>query len=405
MIRADDLLRFSLRALLRQRFRTVMQLLAMSIGVLAVVVLTGIGEGGRRYINQEFAIMGKDILAMLPGRKETTGGMPPMTGEGARPITLEDVDSLLRIPGVERVSAVVAGNSRVVYGNLNRSAPVLGADHLFFQIRQLAVSRGQGLPDIPRTQASPVCVIGNTLRQELFANQPALGQWLRVDHYRCRVIGILAERGMGMGMDFSESLLMPVASAMQLYNTEGVFRVMIDVRHPAEMPRIIRAAEQLMQQRHDGHLDVTLMTPDSLLQALDNILGVITLAIAGIAAISLIVAGVLVMNMTLISVTQRTAEIGLLKALGASAREVRQLFVLEAMLLSLAGAVLGVLLANLLLWFGRQQLPSVPLFAPWWATLAAVAMAALCGLLFAWLPASKAARLPPVAALLQQHGK
>src|SRR5690606_39208751 len=145
MIRPADLLRFSLRALLRQRFRTLMQLLAMSIGVLAVVVLTGIGEGGRRYITQEFASMGKDILAMLPGRKETTGGRPPMTGEGARPIALDGVDSLLRIPGVERVSAIVAGNSRVGYGSRTRSAPVLGADHLFFQSRQLQLSRGQGL--------------------------------------------------------------------------------------------------------------------------------------------------------------------------------------------------------------------------------------------------------------------
>ncbi len=405
MIRADDILRFSLRALLRQRFRTLMQLLAMSIGVLAVVVLTGIGEGGRRYVLGEFATLGKDILVMLPGRKETTGGMPPMTGEGARDITLEDVQSLLRIPGVEQVAALVVGNSRVQFNSRNRDTMVMGASHEFFLIRKLDMSRGQPIPLMPLEQTSPVCVIGNTLRQELFGSQPALGQWLRVDHYRCRVIGILAERGVGLGVNFSESLIMPVASAMQLFNTEGVFRVMMDVRNPHEMPTIIRHTEQLMQTRHDGQLDVTLMTPDSLLQAFDNILSVLTLAIAGIAAISLLVAGVLVMNMTLISVTQRTAEIGLLKALGASSREVRQLFVLEATLLSGTGALLGVILANILLWFARQQLPDVPLAAPWWATVAAAVMAALCGLLFAWLPASKAARLTPVDALQKQHGK
>ena len=405
MIRPDDVLRFSLRALLRQRFRTLMQLLAMSIGVLAVVVLTGIGEGGRRYVLGEFATLGKDILVMLPGRKETTGGMPPMTGEGARDITLEDARSLLRIPGVERVAPLVVGNSRVQFDNRHRDSIVLGASADFFHIRKLAISRGQALPAMELEQTSPVCVIGNTLRQELFGNQPALGQWLRVDHYRCRVIGILAERGMGLGVNFSESLILPVASAMQLFNTEGVFRVMMDVRNPQEMPDIIRRTEQLMQSRHDGQLDVTLLTPDSLLQAFDNILAVLTLAIAGIAAISLVVAGVLVMNMTLISVTQRTAEIGLLKALGASAREVRQLFLLEATLLSLCGALLGIVLANLVLWLARQQLPDVPLAAPWWATVAAAVMAALCGLLFAWLPANKAAQLAPVDALQKQHGK
>ncbi len=405
MIRTRDQLNFSIRALLRQRFRTLMQLIAMSIGVLAVVLLTGLGEGARQYVLGEFSVLGKDILIMLPGRKETSGGMPPMTGEGTRDITLQDAQSLLRLPEVERIAPLVVGNAEISRGARSRETLVLGTNNAFFDIRHIQLARGQILPELPLDQPSPVCVIGTTLKQELFAAEPALGQWVGIDTYRCRVIGILADTGTGLGMNMSEALIMPVASSMQLFNTEGVFRVMIDVRSAMGMGVLSRQIEDIMRERHDGQLDVTLITPDSLLKAFDSILSVLTFAIAGIGAISLFVAGVLIMNMTLITVSQRTAEIGLLKALGASSREVRQLFVTEAVMLSLFGALLGTLLAEILLWLVRMQYPEIPFAAPLWATAAAGAIAVGCGFLFSWIPASRAAHMAPVTALQHQNGK
>ncbi len=143
MIRLQDHLTFTLRSLTRTRFRTTMQLVAMAIGVLAVVLLTGIGEGGRRFVMAEFASLGNDVLVMLPGRKETTGGLPPLTGEGTRDITLEDAQSLMRISGVERIAPIVVGTSRLSISGLSRDSLVLGTTQDFFSIRDLAFNQGQ----------------------------------------------------------------------------------------------------------------------------------------------------------------------------------------------------------------------------------------------------------------------
>jgi putative ABC transport system permease protein len=143
MIRPVDHLRFSLRAILRQRFRTAMQLLAMAIGVLAVVLLTGIGEGGRRFVMAEFASLGSDVLIMLPGRKETTGGLPPLSGEGTRDITLEDAQSLQRISGITRIAPIVVGTSRLSVGGVSRESMVMGTNEAFVHIRNLTLRQGQ----------------------------------------------------------------------------------------------------------------------------------------------------------------------------------------------------------------------------------------------------------------------
>ncbi len=405
MIRSDDQLRFALRAMLRQRFRTVMQLIAMSIGVLAVVLLTGLGEGGRQYVLGEFSSLGKDVLIMLPGRKETSGGMPPLSGEGTRDITLQDAQSLLRLPEVERVAPLIVGNSEISRGSLSRESLVLGTNQAFFDIRQMKLARGQALPLLPLDQPSPVCVIGDTLRKELFNAESPLGQWVGVDAYRCRVIGVLEDTGTGLGMNMSDAIILPVASAMQIFNTQGMFRVMIDVRAAQGVSRITHDIEQLMTERRNGLLDVTIVTPDSIMRAFDNVLSIMTFAIAGIGAISLFVAGVLIMNMTLITVSQRTAEIGLLKALGAASHEVRSLFILEAVMMSLLGGGLGLSLAQLCLWGARLRFPDIPFAAPLWASAAALGIAMLCGLLFSWIPANRAASQAPVLALQHQNGK
>jgi putative ABC transport system permease protein len=397
-MRWQDQLQFNLRVLSRQRFRTVMQLIAMSIGVFAVVLLTGLGEGGRQYVMAEFSVLGKDTLIIMPGRKETSGGMPPLTG-GTRDITLQDVQSLARLRNVEGVAALVVGKAEISYGGRNRDTLILGANADFFSIRNLQLQKGQMLPDMPLDQARPICIIGPQLKRELFSAQPALGQWLKISGSRCRVIGILADSGTGLSFDMNSALIMPVASSMQLFNTEGLFRVMVDVRAVSSMAKLARQIEQVMQQRHEGQLDITVITPASVLSAFDDILAVITVAIAGIGGISLFVAGVLIMNMTLISVSQRTAEIGLLKALGASSKQVRLLFVSEALMLCLAGAVLGIVIAELLLGLASMQFKDLQFIAPWWASILALLVALGCGLIFSWIPARKAASLPPVEAL------
>lgn len=401
-MRAADLLQFNLRLLLRQRFRTLMSLLAMAVGVAAVLLLTGLGEGARQFVLNEFSLLGNDVLIMLPGRKETTGGIPPLTGEGTRDITLDDVQALGQLPSVRRIAPLIVGNAQTHVGGRSRELLTLGTSALFFDLRDLGVRQGRMLPDIPLDRAASVCVLGAGARQELFAQQPALGQWLRIGDRRFRVIGILDDRGESLGMDMRDTILIPVASAQQIFNTRGMFRVFVQHQPGSSLERARQDILALMQERHGGEKDVTLITQDALLGAFDDILRLLTLGVAAIAAISLLVAGILIMNITLISVSQRTREIGLLKALGASANTVRILFISEALQLALLGSVLGAITGYSLLALGHWFFPLLPFVVSPWALGAAWAIAILTATLFAWLPASRAAALAPVLAL---HGQ
>lgn len=397
-MRAADGLGLMLGALAGHRSRSLMLLLAMAIGVVAVNLLTGLAEGARQFVIGEFTMLGRNTLIVLPGRKETSGGMPPITGLATRDLTLGDAEAIGRLPSVRRVAPLQAGQVQVNVGNRSREAFTLGTSHEFFAIRQLGVGQGQALPALALDQAEAVCVIGATLRRELFGNGPALGQWLRAGDRRFRVVGILSERGESLGMDFGEMLIIPVASAQVLFNREGLFRVFAELRGPQFMASGKRQILDSIKARHEGEEDVTLISQDSMLAAFDGILQALGLALAGIAAISLLVAGILIMNVTWIAVNQRTAEIGLLKALGARPAQVRLLFVGEAALLALAGGLIGLLLSEALLWLGRQ-LWEIPLQTPVWARVGSLLLATLAALLFAWLPANQAARLEPLAAL------
>ncbi|HBX54668.1 ABC transporter permease [Pseudomonas sp. UBA2684] len=397
-MRAADALGLCCGALRGHRSRSAMLLLAIGIGVLAVILLSGLGQGARGLLLSEFSLLGRNTLIVLPGRNETTGGMPPITGMAPRDLTVEDAAAVARLPQVRRVAPLLAGPMQVSVGNRSREALALGTNHEFFVIRQLSVSQGQPLPPLELGQAEAVCVIGASLRRELFAARPALGQWLRAGDRRFRVIGVLAEQGESFGMNVGEMLIIPVANAQALFNREGLLRLFAEVRGPSFMASAREQIIDTLKARHEGKEDVTLISQDSMLAAFDEILGVLTLAVAGIAAISLVVAGILIMNVTWIAVSQRTAEIGLLKAVGATAGQVRLLFLGEAVMLALVGALGGLLLAESLLWLGRQA-SDLPLYAPWWARLGSLALAFACSLLFAWLPASRAAALTPLAAL------
>ena len=399
-MRLLDLVRFTLLALQRQRFRSIMLLTAVGLGVGAVVVLTALGEGARGYVMGEFAYLGKDTVILYPGRKETTGGMPPITGAAARAITLEDVAVLGRtVPGVTDLAPLVMGNGPVSYKSRERDSIVVGTTAALFDLRQMEIGQGSNLPDTPLDQGKPVAVIGQKLKQELFDNQRAIGQWIRLRDYRFRVIGVLSGSADSFGADLSEAIFIPVASAQAVFNVHGVFRVMLKVEENYQVEAVKNAISQRMQELHDGEQDVTVTSPDAMLSTFDDILQVMTLAVAGIASISLVVSGILVMNVTLMSVKQRTAEIGLLKAVGAPAAQVRTLFLTEAGLIATAGALLGMLVGTLIVALGKQLYPSVPFITPGWALWSAFGLAVGTALVFAWLPAQHAANMEPVDAL------
>lgn len=399
-MRPADLLQFSVQTLLRQKFRGVMILIAMGLGVAAVMILTALGEGARGYVMNEFASIGSNVLAMFPGRQETTGGMPPPMGTAARDITLDEAFMLQRrVSAIEEVAPLIVGSARVGFAERAREVTVLGTTSLFFKIRHLTVVQGSILPPGDFRVASGDVVIGEKLKKELFEARPPIGEYVRIGDSRFRVVGVLEGRGDAMGMDLSDAAIIPVAASQRLFNVAGLFRVMIELREGTSAADAKKRIEAAMKDFHQGELDVTVISPDSMLATFNKILLALTLAVSAIGAISLFVAGILIMNVMLITVSQRTREIGLLKALGASSGDILRIFLTEAMLLTGVGALVGVIFGFIVVKSARALIPTVPFDAPLWAVLASVVTALLTGLGFAWLPAKRASLLQPVDAL------
>lgn len=388
-----------MQALRGYRTRTFLLLLAMAIGVASVVLLTSLGEGARLYVTQQFSSLGTNLLIVLPGRNETTGASPPMMGAVPRDLTLDDARALQRNAYVKRLAPLVVGSAPVSWQSREREVTIFGSTSELYAVRQLTLSQGQFLPPLEMDRATPMCVLGYTLANELFGAQRPIGEWVRVMQYRCRVIGVLSEEGMSMGTDMGDVLIMPVASAQSLFNVQSLFRILIEADSPDVLSQLQQAIIDILRERHDGEEDVTVISQDALLATFNRILGALTYTLGGIAAISLIVAGIMIMNVMLVAVAQRTAEIGLLKALGGSRRQILLLFLAESALLSLFGAMIGLALGFMGNWVLQQYFPDFPFEAPLWALWSAILMALMSGLIFGLLPAKRAANLNPVVAL------
>jgi putative ABC transport system permease protein len=398
-MKSADISRFALRSLSGYPLRTSLTLLAMAIGVAAVVVLTSLGEGARRYVARQFTSLGTHLLIVLPGRSETVGGPPPLLGQIPRDLTIADSQALLRSSAVGRVAPVMIGSAIVAFEARSREVMIMGTSEAMLEIHNLSIGQGRFLPagDIDRAEA--VCIIGHKLRQELFANQPALGRFVRIGERRFQVIGVLAKKGQSLGLDMGDMALIPVASAAALFNQASLFRIFVQARDRDAIPRAKEAILSIIKERHDGEDDITVISQDAMLATFDKIFKALTLTVAGIAAISLAVAGILVMNVMLIAVSQRRAEIGLLKAVGAPGRQILTLFMCEAAFLSFLGAVAGLIISVGGRWAIARLFPDFPVAVPDWAPFAAVGVALGTGLLFGTLPARRAAALDPVVAL------
>ena len=400
-MRPVDTARLAFQSIQRYPLRTTMLLLAVSIGVAAVVLLTGVGEGARRYVTGEFAALGTHLIVVLPGKAETAGagGTGTIIGATARDLTLEDAMAIERSAYIAQVAPIIVGSGNASWRAREREITVLGTTTEMLDVQHWTMQLGRFLPDIDMDIATPVCVMGSVVRDEFFDNTNPLGQWLRIGDTRCRVIGVLTQGGITGPFDTDELVILPIASAQQLFNAPGVFRILTEAVSQDSMDAARRDIIEIIKARHQGEEDITVVTQDAVLATFESIFDMITMGLAGIAAISLVVAGVLIMNVMLVAVSQRTKEIGLLKALGAKERHIVALFLAEAVFLSLFGALLGLILGNAGTRLLGTVFPILDFSAPTWAMVAAVGVAVTSGLLFSILPARRAARLDAVLAL------
>ena len=394
-----DLVGFALAAVLQNRRRSALSLLGVVIGVVAVLSLTAIGEGALRYVTNQFASLGSSIINVSPGKNETTGGMPHSIGGVPNDLTLRDAMVLeRRIPSVRAAIPVSISTETVSFRERARRAPIVGATREFERLQQLDLAMGSFLPESEIDRGAAVVVLGHKVARELFDEANPLGSAIRIGSWRMRVIGVLQERGQQLGMDVDEVAFIPVASGMRMANKSSVSRIMLELWPRSDQDRVIERVKELLIERHDEE-DFTCVSQDAVLESLSSILGILTLVVAGIASISLAVAGIGIMNVMLVSVSERRDEVGLLKALGASRRQILTIFLLEAALLSSAGGLLGLVVGTALVYVGNLTYPTVDIVAPLWAVGAVVALSLGVGIVFGVLPAWRASRLDPVAAL------
>ena len=400
-MRFYDLIFLAFSTLVRYPLRTLMLLIATSIGVMAVILLTAVGEGARDYITGEFRDMGTNLLIVIPGKNETSGGGSPvdLAGVAPRDLTVEDAISLRQIEAIKNIAPIVIGETPAQFNGLERSVPIIGTTPSFLAVRKWEMATGNFLPGVTLDRSPPVCVIGKEVESELFGKNKAIGQWLRVGDRRCRVTGIIGTEGRAVGIDAQKVVVMPVSLATALFNRPSLFRIAIEARNTWEMEQIKKDIIRIIKKRHQGKEDITVIRQDSVMKSFDNIFNVLTMALGSIAAISLFVAGILIMNVMLVAVSQRQAEIGLLKAIGEKNNQINHLFITEAIILSGSGALLGLVLGHTVTQILKVAFPTFNFLPPLWASFVSLLVALIAGVVFGLLPARRAAKLDPVIAL------
>ena len=392
-----DLLRFAAGGLRGHSLRTALSLLGVAIGVAAVIILTALGEGAKRYVVEQFASLGTNIIIVLPGKTETTGSF----GIGGVPndLTLDDAQAIARtIPQATAVAPVTAGTEELSYGERRRQLAVLGTTNQLLTARDLVMGSGEFLPDEEIFRATSVVVLGDKAARELFDERDPIGEVVRVGGWRMRVIGVLAKQGTKMGINFDDVVMIPVQTGMKMLNRSSLFRIIIQVTAHSDMNIAKQQILDLLVDRHEEE-DVTILTQDAVITTFGDILNTLTLVVAAIGAISLSVAGIGIMNLMLVSISERTREVGLLKAVGASRGQILGAFLSEAAFISTAGGLIGLAVG----WIGVRVLvrvfPALPASPPTWAVITALAISVSVGIIFGFLPARRATLLDPVAAL------
>ncbi len=394
----EDVLRQSYRAILGHRQRSLLTMLGISIGIASVILLTSIGEGTRLYILTQFTQFGTNLVAVNPGKTETTG-VPGALGGTIHPLSLADTEALGRVRGVGGAVPVTMGTAPVEHAGLTRNVFIYGTTSGAPEVWRMGVRVGRFLPAGDPRYGSSVTVLGPKLKRELFGDANALGEHVRVGGERFLVVGIMEPKGQFLGFDLDDSAYIPVASAMALFNLDGLQEIDLLVDNSSLVDSVVVRMTDLLTARHGGDDDFTVTTQTGMLDTLSRIIGIVSMAVAGIGGISLLVGAIGILTMMWISVNERTGEIGLAKAIGATPRQILWLYLAEAAALSTTGG-----LAGLAVGFGLAQLihmfvPALPVHTPMAYVVMAVAVSLIVGLLSGILPARRAAALDPVEAL------
>jgi putative ABC transport system permease protein len=396
-MRTADLVKFTGGSVVAHRMRALLTSLGIAVGVAAVVLLTSIGEGVRQFVVAEFTQFGTNIVSITPGTTQTMGGSIGVFGT-VRPLTIDDAEALRRVPYMTASVPVVQGNAEVEGNGRKRRVTVYGVGHEFADAFRFEVASGTFLPpDDPRAPRN-LAVLGSKMKDQLFGDANALGANVRVGSERYRVVGVMRAKGTMIGFDLDDTVYVPAARALELFDRDSLFEIDVLYEETAPVDEVVAGIRRVLVARH-GDEDFTITTQQQMLDTLGSVLGVLTFAVAALGSISLLVGAVGIFTIMTIAVRERTAEVGLLRALGAGRRQVLSLFLAEAVVLSLFGGFAGLLFGATVAWLLGEAVSQLPVsFSTLFMGLA-LGLSVVIGLVAGILPAMSAAKLDPVEAL------
>jgi putative ABC transport system permease protein len=390
----------ALRAIRRNVLRSFLTILGIVIGVASVITMVNLGRAATVQVSEQIASLGSNLLMLRPGQR-----LAPGQRSAAPAFDIRDAQAIERdVGGVAAVAATASKGALAVFGNVNWSTVVTGVDNNFFAVRDWPVARGREFTQTELRAGKPVCIIGATVRTQLFGNQDPIGTHIRLKNISCEVIGLLETKGQAsMGTDRDDVVLVPLRMFWRrIAGNQDVDLIQISARTYASTSRVQRDVEELMRERR--HMakgeenDFTVLDMKQIADTLTGTTTVLTGLLGAVAAVSLLVGGIGIMNIMLVSVTERTREIGVRLAVGALGRDVLLQFLVESVVLSCFGGLFGIILA-LLASLGISRLLGMPFIVDPAIVVIAFVFAAAVGVVFGFFPARRAANLDPIDAL------
>jgi putative ABC transport system permease protein len=392
----------ALSAIRRNLMRSTLTVLGIIIGVASVIIMVTLGNGATASVASGINGLGANMIMLSPGQQR--GGANGMR-EQAKPFEEADVDALVaEIPGIDAVAPAASKPMQAIYANANWSTTVYGADNAYLKVRAWALDSGREFSDAEVTAGSAVCIVGATVRKELFAEQDPVGNTIRLQAISCQVIGVLASKGQGgMGMDQDDVVLIPMhAFQRRISGNRTINSMQLGLHEGSDSALVTDEVRKLMRQRRGiqpgQEDDFTVMSSEEILGTLTTTMNLLTALLSAIAGISLLVGGIGIMNIMLVSVTERTREIGIRLAIGAYDNDVMVQFLVEAVALSSLGGAIGISI-GLATSYAGCRLMDVAFVPNLRVSILAFVFSAMVGVLFGFFPARKAARLDPIEAL------
>jgi putative ABC transport system permease protein len=398
MIPITEILKLSVQSLMRNKSRSFLTMLGIIIGVSAVILLVSIGQGLQTYITKQFESLGANVVMVMPGKFGDGGGLQTSAhGMMVSKLSLNDVDKISRLGSpVGLVAASLESTANVSYAGKSKYVNIGGFSASYLKMMNLSAATGVMYTDADDRASKNVVDLGQSLATKLFGSMNPVGKSVTIGAQKFRVIGVLNKFGAsGFGVDINEFAAIPLTTAQKLLGTKSIQSIGVQAKDKNSVPTVISMVKKELGKRLEED-EFSVIDSANLIQTINQVLGALTLALGGIAAISLLVGGVGIMNIMLVSVTERTREIGLRKAVGAKPSDILYQFLIEAVVLSLGGGVIGVILGSL----GALAMSSfIETTVTWWSILLSFGVSAAVGIVFGVAPAARASKLNPIEAL------